>query len=210
MSAENTRNPALVVVLSILGILAITLVTGLFLMQKQDNPGMAPGTVLSSRQETTAADEFDPISWAREGAEYPPLQESENNDTDFVTDYTGNGVIPDSKPAEPVITKQLVAVSPPPETAFREVRENAYWVQVIASKSVSTAEAIRDSLAEKGLPAHVMTQDTGKEVVYRVRLGAFDTKDEADNYAGTVRQIDGFADSYVTIAPVTRRIPVGN
>ncbi len=210
MSAENTRNPALVVVLSILGILAITLVTGLFLMQKQDNPGMAPGTVLSSRQETTAADEFDPISWAREGAEYPPLQESENNDTDFVTDYTGNGVIPDSKPAEPVITKQPVTVSPPPEPAFREVRENAYWVQVIASKSVSTAEAIRDSLAEKGLPAHVMTQDTGKEVVYRVRLGAFDTKDEADNYAGTVRQIDGFADSYVTIAPVTRRIPVGN
>ncbi|RKX70190.1 MAG: hypothetical protein DRP60_15950, partial [Spirochaetes bacterium] len=137
MSAENTRNPALVVVLSILGILAITLVTGLFLMQKQDNPGMAPGTVLSSRQETTAADEFDPISWAREGAEYPPLQESENNDTDFVTDYTGNGVIPDSKPAEPVITKQPVTVSPPPEPAFREVRENAYWVQVIASKSVS-------------------------------------------------------------------------
>jgi len=216
MSTENTRNPALVVVLSILGILAITLITGLFLMQKQDNPGMAPGIVLSSRQETTAADEFDPISWAREGAEYPPLQESADNATEFVTDYTGKGVIPDSKPAEPVITKQPVAVSPPPETvtavepAFREVRENAYWVQVIASKSVSTAEAIRDSLAEKGLPAHVMTQDTGKEVVYRVRLGAFDTKDEADNYAGTVRRIDGFSDSYVTIAPVTRRIPASN
>jgi cell division septation protein DedD len=217
MSAENTRNPALVVVLSILGILAITLITGLFLMQKQDSSGAIPGTVLSSRQDTPVADEFDPISWAREGAEYPPLQESEDNPGEFVADYTGQGAIPEEKPSEPVVRRQTVSVSPPPEPvskapepAFREVRENAFWVQVIASKNVSTAEAIRDSLAEKGLPAHVMTQDTGKEVVYRVRLGAFDTKDEAENYAGTVREIGGFSDSYVTIAPVTRRIPVEN
>ncbi|MCK5735911.1 MAG: SPOR domain-containing protein [Spirochaetaceae bacterium] len=217
MSTENTRSPALVVVLSILGILAITLITGLLLMQKQDNSGILPGTVLSSRQENTAADEFDPISWAREGAEYPPLQETVNSDEDFVADYTGNGAIPDENPADPVISKQPVVVSPPPqpvsstpEPAYREVRENAFWVQVIASRNVSTAEAIRDSLAEQGLPAHVMTQDTGKEIVYRVRLGAFDSKDEAENYAGTVRSIDGFADSYVTIAPVTRRIPISN
>jgi len=217
MSTENTRNPALVVVLSILGILAITLITGLFLMQKQELGTSAPGTVLSSRQNPAAADEFDPISWAREGAEYPPLQAEEEKDADFVADYTGSTVIPDEKPAEPVVTRQPAAVSPPPqaekvipEPAYREVRENAYWVQVIASRNVSTAESIRDSLAEKGLPAHVMTQDTGKELVYRVRLGAFDSKEEAENYAGTVRKIDGFADSYVTIAPVTRRIPVDN
>ncbi len=216
MSAENTRNPALVVVLSVLGILAITLIAGLLLMQKQDNPGMPIGTALSSRQETTIADDFDPISWAREGADYPPLLEAEDTGNDFVADYTGNGAIPEDKPAEPVITKQTVSVSPPPEAAalpepaFREVRENAYWVQVIASKNVSTAESIRDSLAEKGLPAHVMTQDTGNEIVYRVRLGAFDTKAEAENYAGTIREIEGFMDSYVTIAPVTRRIPVEN
>jgi hypothetical protein len=215
MNAENTRNPALVVVLSILGILAITLGAGLFLMQKQENIPL--GTALSSRQETAGTtDDFDPISWAREGAEYPPLQEIEDLDSDFVADYTGNGAIPDDEPSEPVVIKQPAAVSPPPEPitiaepAFREVRENAYWVQVIASQSVSKAEAVRESLAEKGLPAHVMTQDTGESIVYRVRLGAFDTKDEADNYAGTVRQIDGFSDSYVTIAPVTRRIPVGN
>jgi len=217
MSSENTRNPALVVVLSILGILAITLITGLLLMQKQDNPGVAPGTVLSSRQENTTSDEFDPISWAREGAEYPPLQESVDEGGDFVADYTGKGLIPDEKSDEPVVIKQPVSVSPPPEPisstpepAYREVRENAFWVQVIASKNVSTAEAIRDSLADQGLPAHVMTQDTGKEVIYRVRLGAFDSKDEAENYALTVRKIEGFADSYITIAPVTRRIPVGN
>ena len=112
--------------------------------------------------------------------------------------------------------KQPASVSPPPEQIkeilpeYREVRENAYWVQVIASGNVSTAENIRDSLAEKGLPSRVLTQNTGNDLVYRVRLGPFDTKDEAENNAGTVRKIEGYADSYVTIAPVTRRIPVGN
>ena len=214
MSAENTRNPALVVVLSILGILAITLLAGLLLMQKQENPGMPLGTAFSTRQETVAADDFDPISWAREGAEYPPLQEAEDSEADFVADYTGNGAIPDDEPAEPVVTKQPAAISPPPQPiaapSFREVRENAYWVQVIASKNLTTAENIRDNLAKRGLTAHVMTRDTGGEIVYRVRLGAFDTKDEAENYAGILQKIDGFADSYVTIAPVTRRIPVSN
>lgn len=214
MNAENTRNPALVVVLSILGILVITLVAGLYLMQKQENPSL--GISLSSRGDTAAADDFDPISWAREGAEYPPLQEAEDIDSDFIADYTGNGAIPDDDPPEPEVTRQPAAVSPPPQTvvipepAYREVRENAYWVQVIASSNISTAETVRDNLANKGLPAHVMTQNTGEEIVYRVRLGAFDTKDEAENYAGTVRDIDGFSDSYVTIAPVTRRIPVSN
>lgn len=214
MNAENTRNPALVVVLSILGILVITLAAGLFLMQKQENPSL--GIALSSRQETAAADNFDPISWAREGADYPPLQEAEDSDTDFIADYTGNGAIPDDNPPEPEVIRQPAAVSPPPEPvsvpepAFREIRESAYWVQVIASSNVSTAEAVRDNLAGRGLPARVMTQNTGEEIVYRVRLGAFDTKDEAENYAGTVREIDGFGDSYVTIAPVTRRIPVSN
>lgn len=214
MNAENTRNPALVVVLSILGILAITLVAGLYLMQKQENPSL--GISLSSRQDTAAADDFDPISWAREGAEYPPLQEAENTDSDFIADYTGNGAIPDDNPPEPEVIRQPAAVSPPPqaisvpEPVFREVRENAYWVQVIASSNVSTAESVREMLADKGLPAHVMTEDTGKETIYRVRLGAFDTEDEAKNYAGTAQKIDGFADSYVTIAPVTRRLPVSN
>ncbi len=216
MSAESTRNPALVAVLSILGILSITLLAGLLLMQKKENPGMPLGTALSVRQETVAADDFDPISWARDGAEYPPLQVAEDTQGDFVADYTGNGVIPDDEPTEPVVTKQPAAISPPsqpiaePAPTFREVRENAYWVQVIASRNVSTAENIRDNLAKRGLPAHLMTQETGAEIVYRVRLGAFDTKDEAENYAGTMQKINGFADSYVTIAPVTRRIPVSN
>jgi hypothetical protein len=219
MDAERKGNPALVVVLSILGILAITLTAGLLLFQKQEASGSSPGNVLFSRQETRGSDEFDPISWAREGAEYPPLQIEEETKGDFVADYTGTGNLPEAEPAKPVVTTQPAAVKttpapavekPAPKPAFKEVKENAYWVQVIATSNMSKAETIRDDLSNRGLPAHVLTQETGSETVYRVRLGAFDGKEEAESYAAKVRKIAGFGDSYVTQAPVTRQIPVSN
>lgn len=215
MSAENTRNPALIAILSILGILAVAFAAGLLLFQEDGRSGVLTGPALSSRQPASPADEFDPISWAREDAAYPPLAESdESDDGAFVADYTGENAIPgdDKKPAEPVAAVQPASVAAPPappaEPVYREVRENAYWVQVFSSGSVGSAEAIRDELAAKGLPATVQTKQVDGETWYRVRIGAFDGESEAEHYAENVREIAGFESSYVVIAPVTRRVPI--
>jgi len=232
MSTDNSRegstNSPLIVVLSVLGVLAITLVAGLLLMQNQPASG---GTGAGSKPETASVDtgNFDPISWARESAEYPPLAEPEDTGSGFVADLNSEGVVPElsgevQTQERPVVRKQPASVSTVKETAvlppentseenkqpvYREVKENAYWVQVIASSNISKAESIRAELEEKGLPAHVMVQKNGENTIYRVRLGAFSTKDEAENYAETVRKINGFSDSYVTMAPLVRKIEVG-
>jgi hypothetical protein len=115
MSAENTQNPALIAVLGILGILAIALAAGLFLMQKQDADGPINfSTALSSREAPIPTEEFDPISWAREGAAYPPLEEAEALQGDFVADYTGTGALPvdDADIPEPVVSQQPVSAAP--------------------------------------------------------------------------------------------------
>jgi cell division protein FtsN len=227
-SREGTANSPLIVVLSVLGVLAITLAAGLLLMQKQPLSGRTDG---NSKPETASVDtgNFDPISWARESAEYPPLAEPEDTGSGFVADLNSEGVVPEISDGEtqerPVVRKQPASVNTVKETAvlptknttvenkqpvYREVKENAYWVQVIASSRISKAESIRSLLEEKGLPAHVMVQKNGEKTIYRVRLGAFSTKDEAENYAETVRNINGFSDSYVTMAPVVRKIEAGN
>lgn len=221
MSAENTQNTALIAVLGILGILAISLAAGLFLLQKQDNAGPIKfSTALSSRDVPPPSEEFDPISWAREGAAYPPLEEAETLQGDFVADYTGKGALPeaDVETPEPVVSRQPVAVAPPPPAkveeptaaAFREVRENAYWVQVFSSGNMARAEGIRDELAAKGFPAAVQIRMVDGNTWYRVRIGAFDGENEAENYADKVRAFPGYESSYVVISPVTRQIPVGD
>lgn len=214
MSAESTRNPGLIAILTILGILAVAFTAGLLLFQENGSEGDRPGTVLSSRQPIAQADEFDPITWARENADYPPLLEAEGGEGDYV-DYTGENPIPTEKNEEipePVVTKQPVAVSvpsaPPAEPKYREVRENAYWVQVFSSDSVGRAEAIRDELAAQGMPAAVQTRNVDGKTWYRVRIGAFDAENEAENYAEKIRKIVGYESSYVVISPVTRRISI--
>ena len=217
MTGDSSRSPALIAVLSILGILVIAITAGLILMQKQANPGggIDIGSVLSSHQVETAQDEFDPISWAREGAAYPPLQEEEEVHGDFVADYTGTGVIPSvEEPSEPELIRQPAAVSPPPAKmeapgpTFREIRENAYWVQVFSSGNVNRAEEIRDKLTTAGFPANVIVREVDGKTWYRVRIGAFGEEGEAEHYAEKIRALSGYESSYVVQAPVSRRVPI--
>ena len=215
MSAESTRNPAMIAILSILGILAVVFAAGLLLFQEDGMDRNGPGTALSAHRPAPApADEFDPISWAREDAAYPPLLEAEDEEGDFYAEYNGENAIPSEEAddiPEPVVTKQPTAVAPPPaapaEPVYREVRENAYWVQVFSSDSVGRAEDIRDELAARGLPATVQVKQVDGGTWYRVRIGAFDAEGEAEHYAETVRKIAGYESSYVVLSPVTRRIP---
>ncbi len=215
MSAESTRNPGLIAILTILGILAVAFAAGLLLFQEKGGEAEGPGIALSSRQPAAQSDEFDPISWAREDAAYPPLLEDEGEDGEYVADYTGENPIPAEKPQEipePVVTKQPAAVAAPPappkEPQYREVRENAYWVQVFSSDSVGRAEAIRDELSSEGFPSSVQTKNVDGKTWYRVRIGAFDGESEAEHYAEKIRKIAGYESSYVVVAPVTKRIPI--
>ena len=214
MSSENTRNPGLIVILSVLGVLAVALLSGLLLMQKQENPGAPLSTALSSRQETPAGDDFDPISWAREGAAYPPLEEAAADEGEFVADFTGTGIADEGESeaeeaevkVQPAAVETKPAPAVDPEPVYREVRENAYWVQMFSSPNVSRAEEIRDELTAKGLPANVIVREVNGETMYRVRLGAFNNESEADHYAKKARDMSGFESSFVVQAPVTRQI----
>lgn len=111
-------------------------------------------------------------------------------------------------PHEPRAPSAPPRAAAPKKPAYRDITVNAYWVQVFSSSDSSRAESIRDELALRGFTGSVQVKEINGLPRYRVRLGAFEGKSEAEHYAETVRGIPGYESSYVVIAPVTRRVPV--
>ncbi len=253
MTIETKNDSNLGIVLSVLGVLSVALIAGLLLMQKKDGQGFDLGPVLSFQQAKPPVDSFDPISWAREGSAYPPLQESPKaEETALLIDYNGDGAIPEvelevvqtvesatqtvesttqtvesttqtvESATQKVVASESAVVSkkqavkqtkplilPVRTVGSREITENAYWIQVFSSEDQSRAEDIRDELAAKGMPSIIQVREVNGTPRYRIRIGAFSRRSEAEYYAMTARSIPGYESSFVVVAPVTRNIQLG-
>ncbi|HZK20040.1 MAG TPA: SPOR domain-containing protein [Treponemataceae bacterium] len=78
---------------------------------------------------------------------------------------------------------------------------DAYWVQAASYTNKANAEKARDALLAEKIPGEVFTFKGADGVMYyRLRVGAYTTKSEADYWNTRIRLIDDFAktQSYVT------------
>lgn len=81
-----------------------------------------------------------------------------------------------------------------------------YWVQVTALTSRKSADAAREKLGENQITADVFTYtDNKNQLYYRVRVGPYTTKSEAEYWRTKIAKIDTFKNtsSYVTSTQVT-------
>lgn len=107
-------------------------------------------------------------------------------------------------PSAPVAPKQAApAVKPAPAPSApaaaapkKEVTE--YWIQAGSFSTLTRAEEARNALSGKGFPATIQTRNVDGKDFYRVRIGSYGTKDEADKFLYWVKDIDGFNQSYVS------------
>lgn len=230
MSSKEKSSSLLAITISILGILTIALFFGLLLMQKKENDNLNIAEALSMAQPPKAANSFDPASWAQESVDYPPLQKQEESAnsaaaaaTDNVYSYDEKNALPEEHKetakenrsptisAKPVVKKvqPIVKTIAKPRPSYRKVSENGYWIQVFATQDMLRAEEIREDLVSRGIPATIQIYSQGTTRKYRIRIGAFNNLNEAENLAATVRQINGLENSFVIMSPVTRQIPIG-
>lgn len=96
-------------------------------------------------------------------------------------------------PAKAAETKKAAAPKKP------EVIQ--YWIQVTALTSRKSADSAREELAKHQITADVFTYTNNKnQLFYRVRVGPYTTKTEAEYWRNRISQIDTFAKSasYVT------------
>ena len=76
-----------------------------------------------------------------------------------------------------------------------------YWVQVAAYSNKKGAENARSVLDENRIPSDIFTyKDNKGNLFYRVRVGPYTTKSEAEYWRTRINKIDAFskAESYVT------------
>lgn len=92
-------------------------------------------------------------------------------------------------------TSSKTTVAPQPKAVTR------YWVQVASYTNKKTAENARTILSDKKISSDIYTyQDGNGKLFYRVRVGPFTTKSEAEYWMSKITQIKEFssAGSYVT------------
>ena len=96
-------------------------------------------------------------------------------------------------------SKKVAASSTPAKKA--PVLSSKYWVQAASFTSKKSADNARATLDDNKIPAEVFTYKDNKDnMFYRVRVGPYTTKSEAEYWKTRVCKIDLFKDtqSYVT------------
>ena len=103
------------------------------------------------------------------------------------------------KTAKTAPAKAAPAPAPAPKA---EPKKTQYWVQVAAYSNKKGAEGARTILDENKIPSDIFTyRDTKDKLYYRVRVGPYTTKSEAEYWRTKIikiNDIDNANDSYIT------------
>jgi len=102
-----------------------------------------------------------------------------------------------AKPAaKPAAAKPAAAQAEKPKTAKTFDNSN-FWIQTGAFSTIKYAERAKDYLAARGIKSIIEDPVINGKTWYRVRVGPYTTRDEANYWLALVKSIDGFSASQV-------------
>ncbi|WP_010257871.1 SPOR domain-containing protein [Treponema primitia] len=109
--------------------------------------------------------------------------------------------------ARPAPARQTPAAAAPRAAAPKSAapaqsksREN-FWVQTGSFSTVARAEGVKDTLASKGITSLIENRDVDGKTFFRVRVGPYTSKNEADYWLALIKSIHGFEESQVWKTP---------
>jgi len=109
-----------------------------------------------------------------------------------------------AKPAAVPAAKPVVKAAAKP--APRQVRVREYWIQTGSYSSASRAEEVVQVLADKGLAAKTSTRQLDGQTHFRVRVGPYTSRAEADKFLAWIQAIKGFEASYISQVSAQRTL----
>jgi DedD protein len=74
---------------------------------------------------------------------------------------------------------------------------NVFWVQAGSFSTRVRADGVRETLAAKGINSVIENRDVNGQAYYRVRVGPYTSKNEADYWLSLIKSINGFEESQV-------------
>lgn len=215
-NTNHEENPLKVlwVLLSALGLLIIVGMAGFFFFSSNNQTTeLKPVLAATTALPTEAPEEFDPIEWARQSDEYPEMVSEDGSDDSFIVELVTEDEAVAEKNAElvtpPTEIPQLEEAAEPVVT-YKDVKVLVYWIQVGSYTTMTKAEGASSFLKDKGVSSTVQLKAVNGKTMYRVRIGAFNTKNEADKFNMQVRTLSGFEQSYVVQSTISRQVPVNS
>jgi DedD protein len=83
------------------------------------------------------------------------------------------------------------ASSTAPAAAAPKPSKEQYWIQVASFTKRGNADDLKESLSKKGMAASIMVKDIDGKSWYRVRIGPYASKAEAEGWLAKIRGIAG-------------------
>lgn len=93
---------------------------------------------------------------------------------------------------EPVAVRAVPAPALTPAASLQE-----FWVQVGSFASRKRADDLGQRLSDQGIVSRVTTRNSGAEVFFRVRVGPYASRAEAEKFLAWVKRVDGLDGSYI-------------
>ena len=87
--------------------------------------------------------------------------------------------------------------APPVKPAVKAVKTREFVIQVGSFASRDKAEQAARTLKEKGLTGVINSRTTNESQFYRLRLGPYATRGEAEKFLEWVKSVQGFQDSMI-------------
>jgi DedD protein len=104
---------------------------------------------------------------------------------------------PAAKPATVEKPKVAATAEKPKPAATTAKSHRDFWVQVGSFTSRDRADGVKSTLDTKGLSAIITNQDVEGITRYRVRVGPYTSRNEADYWLAMIKSIDGFNESQI-------------
>ena len=130
-----------------------------------------------------------------------------NAETVISVPKPSTAAVPDTPPAAPAraapaqaAPKAAAPAAPKPAAAKPAAPPKVYddyWVQTGAFSTVASAEHVKETLASKGITSIIENRDVEGSTLFRVRVGPYTSKNEADYWLSLIKTIGGFENSQV-------------
>lgn len=124
------------------------------------------------------------------------------------TSYTPAPPVPSgatsTKPTSPSTTVKPASKPAVATSAPKTVTVTEYWIQAASFSSRSRAEDFQRDLAARSLASIITMKDVDGVTWYRIRIGPYGTKSEADGWLGKVRALPGCDEAYVSMQSAQR------
>jgi cell division septation protein DedD len=102
------------------------------------------------------------------------------------------------------------SATPRPKAAPAQKKRSSttveYWIQAGSYSMKSLAETQKDRLADHGFAAQLITRELSGKTYFRVRIGPYSNKAEAEKFLAWIRVIDGLEDSYISQISTRRNV----